>query len=195
MCWQAPGPFATLRNAQVPHFLLQFTVRSRTPTSSRGRIRRSNPYWHQENKLSLKVELKPGERIIVGSCVITNSDQRTRLTIEGKLPILREKDILTYEQANTTAKLIYLAVQLMYLEGDFGKMRTEYFSLVNAMAVTVPTSIPLLDAINNEILTGNLYKAIKASKKLIQFERDQDENATAGSAGLPTDITGDSSAA
>lgn len=145
--------------------------------------------------MSLKVELKPGERIIVGSCVITNSDQRTRLTIEGKLPILREKDILTYEQANTTGKLIYLAVQLMYLEGDFAKLRTEYFALVNAMAVTVPASIPLLDAINNEILTGNLYKAIKASKKLIQFERDQDENATAGSAGLPTDISSDGSAA
>jgi flagellar protein FlbT len=145
--------------------------------------------------VSLKVELKPGERIIVGSCVITNSDQRTRLTIEGKMPILREKDILTYEQANTTAKLIYLAVQLMYLEGDFSKLRTEYFALVNAMAATVPASIPLLDAINNEILTGNLYKAIKASKKLIQFERDQDENAAAGSSSLPTSISGDGSTA
>jgi flagellar protein FlbT len=111
------------------------------------------------------------------------------------MPILREKDILTYEQANTTAKLIYLAVQLMYLEGDFSKLRTEYFALVNAMAATVPASIPLLDAINNEILTGNLYKAIKASKKLIQFERDQDENAAAGSSSLPTSISGDGSTA
>ena len=41
--------------------------------------------------MSLKVELKPGERLIVGNCVITNSDQRTRLFIDGKAPILREK--------------------------------------------------------------------------------------------------------
>ena len=40
--------------------------------------------------MSLKVELKPGERLIVGNCVITNSDQRTRLFIDGKAPILRE---------------------------------------------------------------------------------------------------------
>ena len=31
--------------------------------------------------MSLKVELKPGERLLVGNCVITNSDQRTRLFI------------------------------------------------------------------------------------------------------------------
>jgi len=51
--------------------------------------------------MALKVELKPGERIILGECVITNDDQRTRLYIEGDAPILREKDILTPKTANT----------------------------------------------------------------------------------------------
>ena len=64
--------------------------------------------------MALKVELKPGERIILGECVVTNADQRTRLVIEGSVPILREKDIMTAERANTPAKRIYLAVQLMY---------------------------------------------------------------------------------
>ena len=64
--------------------------------------------------MALKVELKPGERIILGECVITNDDQRTRLLIEGKAPILREKDIMTPRRADTPAKRIYLAVQLMY---------------------------------------------------------------------------------
>ena len=141
--------------------------------------------------MSLKVELKPGERLIIGNCVITNSDQRTRLTIDGKLPILREKDILTPAKADTNAKLIYLAVQLMYLEGSFQVSGTEYFSLVNAMAVGVPKSIPLLDEINNEILTNNLYKALKVSKKLIQFEREQSEHAEPGGAGVSANGTPD----
>ena len=64
--------------------------------------------------MALKVELKPGERILIGDCVVTNSDQRTRLLIEGAAPILREKDIMTAERADTPAKRIYLAVQLMY---------------------------------------------------------------------------------
>ncbi len=41
-----------------------------------------------------------------------------RLLIEGDTPILREKDILTGETANTPAKRIYLSVQLMYLSKD-----------------------------------------------------------------------------
>ena len=66
--------------------------------------------------MALKVELKPNERIIIGNCVITNTDQRARLLIDGdKIPILREKDILTPETADTPAKLVYLAVQLMYI--------------------------------------------------------------------------------
>jgi len=68
--------------------------------------------------MALKVELKPGERIILGDCVITNDDQRTRLLIEGHVPVLREKDILTPQTADTPAKRIYLAVQLMYVSKE-----------------------------------------------------------------------------
>lgn len=127
--------------------------------------------------MSLKVELKPHERLIIGGCVITNSDTRTRLTIDGRLPILREKDIITPERANSTAKLIQLAVQIMYLEGSFQASRTEYFNLVNALAMQMPASIPLLDEINNQILTNNLYKALKAAKKLAQFEAEHPPHA------------------
>src|SRR6202035_3862627 len=69
--------------------------------------------------MALKVELKPNERIIIGACVITNTDQRARLLIDGdNIPILREKDILTPDTADTPAKLVYLAVQLMYISPD-----------------------------------------------------------------------------
>ncbi len=80
--------------------------------------------------MALKVELKPGERIILGECVITNADQRTRLVIEGQMPILREKDILTPELADTPAKRIYLAVQLMYTSRDPRSHHEVYFALV-----------------------------------------------------------------
>ncbi len=122
--------------------------------------------------MSLKVELKPHERLIIGNCIVTNSDQRTRLLIDGKAPILREKDILTAETANTPAKRIYFAVQLMYLDDDIAKLREQYFSLVNDFVRAAPSATPLLDQINNEILTGSLYKALRTTKKLIAYERE-----------------------
>ena len=63
--------------------------------------------------MALRIELKPGERILIGECVITNSDQRTKFLIDGSASILREKDILTAESADKPAKRLYLAVQLM----------------------------------------------------------------------------------
>jgi flagellar protein FlbT len=127
--------------------------------------------------MSLKVELKPGERLIVGNCVITNSDQRTRLFIDGKAPILREKDILTSETANSPARRIYFAVQLMYIHEDVAKLSEDYFKLVNDIISAAPSTIRIVDEINNEILTGQLYKALKAAKKLIQYEQELLANA------------------
>ena len=80
--------------------------------------------------MALKVELKPNERILIGDCVITNSDQRTRFLVDGNVPILREKDIMTADRADTPAKRIYLAVQLMYIGGNPTDQHEVYFALM-----------------------------------------------------------------
>src|SRR5579859_952678 len=125
-----------------------------------------------ETDMALKVELKPHERIIIGSCVITNTDQRARLLIDGeKIPILREKDIMTPETADTPAKLIYLAVQLMYISPDPQNNHGTYFNLLRDIVVTVPSAWPIIEGINNYILSGDLYQALKEAKKLIAYEK------------------------
>jgi flagellar protein FlbT len=122
--------------------------------------------------MSLKVELKPGERIIVGECVITNADQRTRLLIDGVVPILREKDIMTAELADTPAKRIYLAVQLMYTAKDPQAHHELYFGLIRDLTQAAPSMWPHVESINNQILTGEMYKALKEARKLIAHERE-----------------------
>ena len=132
-----------------------------------------------EQAMALKVELKPHERIIVGNSVITNTDQRARLLIDGEnVPILRERDILTPETADTPAKLVYLAVQLMYISPDPQTQHGTYFNLVRDIVTAVPSAWPIIEAINNNILNGDLYRALKDARKLIAYEeklRDQFE--------------------
>ena len=121
--------------------------------------------------MALKVELKPNERIIIGSCVVTNTDQRARLLIDGdKIPILREKDILTPETADTPAKLVYLAVQLMYISPDPQGQHGTYFNLVRDIVTAVPSAWPIIEDINNNIMSGDLYRALKDARKLIAYE-------------------------
>ena len=122
--------------------------------------------------MALKVELKPNERIIIGNCVITNTDQRARLLIDGdKIPILREKDILTPETANTPAKLVYLAVQLMYISPDPQVNHGTYFNLVRDIVTAAPSAWPIIEGINNHILNGELYQALKEARNLVAYEK------------------------
>jgi flagellar biosynthesis repressor protein FlbT len=122
--------------------------------------------------MALKVELKPHERIIIGSCVITNTEQRARLLIDGeKIPILREKDILTPETADTPAKLIYLAVQLMYISPEPQVNHGTYFNLLRDIVTAAPSMWPIIEGININILSGELYLALKEAKKLVAYEK------------------------
>ena len=130
--------------------------------------------------MALKVELKPGERIIIGECVITNSDQRTRLVIEGTVPILREKAIMTPDRADTPAKRVYLAVQLMYTSKDPRLHHEVYFALVRDILKAAPSVWPYIESINNHILTGEVYKALKCANKLIAYEQEILDNAKRG---------------
>jgi len=120
--------------------------------------------------MALKIELKPFERIIIGESLITNSETRTRFIIEGDAPILREKDILTADTANTPVRRIYLCVQMMYLEKDIAKYQALYFEFVKDLLAAVPSFKKQIEAASNHILSGSFYKALKDIKTLIARE-------------------------
>jgi flagellar biosynthesis repressor protein FlbT len=121
--------------------------------------------------MALKVELKPGEKIIIGKVALRNGDQRARFFIEGQAPILREKDILNAETSNTPARHIYFAVQLMYVEGSIEKHHDLYFEVVKDFVKAAPSATPIIAEINNRILSGDFYKALKAAKELVAYEQ------------------------
>jgi flagellar biosynthesis repressor protein FlbT len=143
--------------------------------------------------MPLKVELKAGERIILGECIIT-ADQRTRLLIDGDVPILREKDILTPETADTPSKRVYLAVQLMYASRNPQSHHELYFKLISDIMKAAPSAWPLIESINNHILSGEMYKALKDSKKLVAYEQEIFAHAT-GSAELRSSSQSDRTSA
>ena len=130
--------------------------------------------------MGLKVELKPGERLIIGECLITNDEQRTRLLIEGQAPILREKDIMLPAKADTPAKRIYLAVQLMYTSRDPSTHHATYFSLMRDLVQAAPSAWPYMTEISNHIMAGEMYKALKSAKALIIYEKELLDHATRG---------------
>ena len=122
--------------------------------------------------MALRVELKPFERIIIGQSVITNSDTRTAFLIDGDAPILREKDILTAETANTPVKRIYLCVQMMYLENDIPGYQDLYLGFIKELIDAVPSYRESIESVSNLILSGALYKALRELRPLMKREEE-----------------------
>jgi flagellar protein FlbT len=122
--------------------------------------------------MPLRVELKPFERIIIGETVIINSGTRTSFLIDGEAPILREKDTVTAETANTPVKRLYFCVQMMYLKNDIPRYRTSYLGLVKDLRETTPGSRDLIEAVDDHISSGSLYKALKEIRKSMKREEE-----------------------
>lgn len=127
--------------------------------------------------MPLKIELKPNERLIVGNALITNDRERTRLYIDGNVPILREKYILTEEQANTPCKKVYYVLQKMYLAKDPKILHPEYFALIRELTAAAPSFTLDIDMVNSDILGGDYYGALKRMMKVIDKETALLDNA------------------
>jgi flagellar protein FlbT len=121
--------------------------------------------------MPLKLTLKPRERLYTGrSFIYVESDNIEKLYVEGPLPIMREKDYLDPQAADTDAKKLYVALQRSYLEDDFDLYKDEYLRLSGAIMASAPGTIPFLSHINEELSRQNIYRALKAARKLIQFD-------------------------
>jgi flagellar biosynthesis repressor protein FlbT len=122
--------------------------------------------------MPLRVELKPFERIIIGETVLTNSSTRTSFLIDGEASILREKDTVTAETANTPAKRLYLCVQMMYLKSDIPSYRSTYQNFIKDTLASIPESREAIEAVRSCVRNGDLYKALKEIRKLMKSEAD-----------------------
>lgn len=123
--------------------------------------------------MALKLTLKPGEKLVINGAVIQNSDRRTTLVIQNKAAILREKDIMQPDQANTPMRRIYFAIMMMYLD-DKG-FRDHYDQFVQRMtefmnAISSPEALAQCVSIIEHVHERQLYKALTACTKMYAFE-------------------------
>src|SRR5579872_1854638 len=66
--------------------------------------------------MPLKLSLKPGEKFVLNGAVVQNGDRRGVLLLQNKASVLREKDIMQAEEANSPSRRIYFPVMMMYLD-------------------------------------------------------------------------------
>lgn len=123
--------------------------------------------------MSLKLNLKGDEKIIIGGAVLRNGARHAEIFVENSVPILRQKDIMTEDEVKSPARRIYFAIQLMYIDGDNKQSYLEDLSTLMAeVAAAAPSTQTYLSNIANELASGKLYQALKFARQLIDYEKE-----------------------
>lgn len=126
--------------------------------------------------MPLKLSLKPGERFVLNGAVVQNGDRRCSLVLQNKASVLREKDIMQQDEANSPARHVYFPVMMMYLDEagaekyyeEFLKRMTEFMSVIANPAVLQDCV-----AISRSLMTKEYYKALMGCRKLIDYEDER----------------------
>lgn len=123
--------------------------------------------------MPLKIDLKPGEKMILNGAVLTAGKGGVALVLENKATILRGKDILKPEEVNTPARHIYFNVMLMYIDPENKEQhrlpyRERMLELANA--TTHPELNVLLREIGEIVANDDLYNGLRKCRELMDVE-------------------------
>ena len=123
--------------------------------------------------MPLTINLKPGEKLIVNGVVIQNSHHAAKLVIHNEAALLRQKDIIAETEANSPARRVYFAIQCQYLFPGQSAVHTPLIhQFLRDFAEAAPSTLPLIDAIAEEVQAGQLYQALKSARRLITKEQE-----------------------
>jgi flagellar biosynthesis repressor protein FlbT len=126
--------------------------------------------------MPLKLSLRPGERFVVNGAVVQNGDRRAALVLQNKASVLREKDIMQADDANSPARRIYFPIMMLYLDqgdrdllyGEFAQRLAEFMG-----AVRNPQILAECVSVSRDVMAGDYYKALMRCRRLIGYEEDR----------------------
>jgi flagellar biosynthesis repressor protein FlbT len=123
--------------------------------------------------MPLTINLKPHERLILNGVVIENSGPAAKILVHNNAALMREKDILTEEQATTPARRIYFSIQCQYLfpgKSDVFLPIIEKF--LREFEEAAPSTVALIADIRQFVSEDQFYRALKTAKQLMTREQE-----------------------
>ena len=126
--------------------------------------------------MPLKLSLRPGEKYVLNGAVVQNGDRRSALLLQNKASVLREKDIMQAEEANTPSRRIYFPVMMMYLDqANWESYQDEFVKRLSEFMGAVRNPDVLADCVNASrcVMTREYYKALMLCRKLIEYEDER----------------------
>ena len=125
--------------------------------------------------MTLKINLTPGECVVIGKARVENGgDRRCTLIVTGGETILRQKRILRERDATTPMKRLYFVVQCMYL-ADTPEARDTLIPLFHQVAREAVAAWPhqtlAIVRVGELLMDNSDYTALNQVHALVELEQ------------------------
>ncbi len=125
--------------------------------------------------MPLKLKLAANERLIVNGAVMVNGGCRTTLVIGNFAHIMREKDVLQEQDANTPTRRLYFILQTMLMQPPPSEAVTASYRLAHTQLTAAyerPENLNVLTEVDQMVGIGDYYKAMMKLHPLIAYEAE-----------------------
>lgn len=120
----------------------------------------------------LRISLRDGERIIINGAVLCASGRMT-FDVQNDSAVLRGRDVMRPEEANTPARRLYFACMMAYIEpGRIDVHRADVMVLAGQLfaALANPDMRRHCVDVMTRLDEGQCYKALVVCRILIRYE-------------------------
>lgn len=124
--------------------------------------------------MTLRISLKDGEKVVVNGAVLC-AVGRTQLTVENNVAIMRGRDVMSPEEANTPAKRLYFACMMAYIDqGDLARHQDAIVERVRDLmdALQSPDARAVCIAFAQKVAVSDFYRALADCRWLINYEAE-----------------------
>ncbi|GAB5349235.1 flagellar biosynthesis repressor FlbT [Alteriqipengyuania sp. 357] len=122
----------------------------------------------------LRITLRDGEKVVINGAVLRSSG-RSEIVVENAAAILRGRDVMSPEEADTPAKRLYFACMLAYLDpANLTQYQGRILSLFEDFveAVEAPEAKAHCLSFARNVAYCDFYRALNDCRSLIAYEAE-----------------------
>ena len=124
--------------------------------------------------MSLKLTLKPFERIVVNGCMMRNGGRKSSMSIESRADIIRETDLLKPDAVATPVTTAYFLIQNALINVE---RREDYAKAAQKQLATLATTFSTqyqaaIFETANFVSTADYFKALRSLRPLLKREAE-----------------------
>lgn len=124
--------------------------------------------------MPLRIKLPSKEKLIINGAVIENSGEATTIILHNRVDILRRKEVMSEEEANSPARRVYYALQCAYLfDNDRPRYLDLYQQFSNDYREAAPSAESILAEVDALVGSEKFYDALRKTQDLIDHEADR----------------------